>query len=229
MCAVTVRASASHPAAKESAIAAPKAGASRARRVSQARHRRHGYRKRRRRRDAASCPGARRGLGGAAERRDVLAIVAADRREKCPSRRPARWLRRRRQRRRSRPSTPPSASMSMSRPAASAFTARTLSSMAGISVWPPKPGLTVMTMTRSSRSSTCSIALAGVAGLMRDAGALAERADRLQRAVEMRPRLGMHGDRVGAGGGEGLRDRDRRARSSDARRRAFSCGPAGPR
>ena len=35
-----------------------------------------------------------------------------------------------------------------------------------------------------------------------DPGALAERPDRLQRAVEMRPRLGMDGQAIGAGGGE---------------------------
>ena len=48
------------------------------------------------------------------------------------------------------------------------------------------------------------MALAGVAGIERDAGLLAERADRLQRAVQMRAGFGMHGDVVAAGFGKGL-------------------------
>ena len=46
---------------------------------------------------------------------------------------------------------------------------------------------------------TYSIALAGVPGIERDAGLLAERPDRLQRAMQMRAGLGMHGDLVAAG------------------------------
>ncbi len=42
------------------------------------------------------------------------------------------------------------------------------------------------------------------AGIERDAGLLAERADRLQRAVHVRTGLDMHGDDVGAGFGEGI-------------------------
>ena len=41
---------------------------------------------------------------------------------------------------------------------------RTFSTIAGMKLWPPKPGLTVITQTRSSRSSTCSIAASGVPG-----------------------------------------------------------------
>ena len=44
----------------------------------------------------------------------------------------------------------------------------------------------------------------GGAWIEGDAGLLAERADRLQRAVDMRARLDMHGDDVGAGLGEGF-------------------------
>ena len=46
--------------------------------------------------------------------------------------------------------------------------------------------------------------VSGVAGIERDAGLLAEIADRLQRAVQMRAGLHMHGDDVGAGLGEGF-------------------------
>src|SRR5271166_4766767 len=43
------------------------------------------------------------------------------------------------------------------------FTRATLSIIAGMNAWPPKPGLTVITRIVSSRSSTYSIALSGVA------------------------------------------------------------------
>ena len=61
-----------------------------------------------------------------------------------------------------------------------------------------------MTRIRSTRSITCSIVLDRRAGIERDAGLLAERADRLQRAVDVRPGLDVHGDDVGAGLGEGF-------------------------
>ena len=70
--------------------------------------------------------------------------------------------------------------------------------------WPPKPGLTDITSTRSIRSMTYSIALTGVPGLSDDAGLLAERADRLQRAMQMRTGLGMDRDVIAAGLGEGF-------------------------
>src|SRR5215475_12236002 len=44
----------------------------------------------------------------------------------------------------------------------------------------------------------------GCSGIERDPGLLAERADRLERAVEMRPRLDMHRDDVRAGLSKGL-------------------------
>jgi hypothetical protein len=53
--------------------------------------------------------------------------------------------------------------------------------------------------------------LAGVAGIERHAGLLAERLDALDGAVEVRAGLGMDGDDVGAGLGEGVEERvDRR-------------------
>ena len=84
------------------------------------------------------------------------------------------------------------------------FTRAILSSMAGMNAWPPKPGLTVMTRIRSSRSSTYSIALSGVAGIDRHARLFAERADLLQRAVEMPCRLGVDRDVIAARLGEGF-------------------------
>src|SRR5439155_24937766 len=61
--------------------------------------------------------------------------------------------------------TPPSTSISIGRPAVIARISRILPSAEGINAWPPKPGLTDMTSTRSIRSMTYSIALAGVPGL----------------------------------------------------------------
>ena len=51
---------------------------------------------------------------------------------------------------------------------------------------------------------TCSTLLSCVPGFMRHAGLLAERADRLQRAMDMRAGFDMHGDDVGARLGEGF-------------------------
>ena len=51
---------------------------------------------------------------------------------------------------------------------------------------------------------TYSIAADRRARIERDAGLLAERADRLQRAMQMRTGFGMHGDVVAAGFGKGL-------------------------
>ena len=73
-----------------------------------------------------------------------------------------------------------------------------------------------------------SSALTGVPGLIDHAGLLPELPDGLQRAVQMRAGLGMDGDDVGPGLGEGLDDRDRRARSSGARRTAGSSAGASP-
>jgi hypothetical protein len=60
--------------------------------------------------------------------------------------------------------TPPSTSMSMGRSPISALMRATLSTIAGMKDWPPKPGLTLMTSTRSRRSSTYSMTLSGVPG-----------------------------------------------------------------
>ena len=99
---------------------------------------------------------------------------------------------------------PPSTSMRMSRSPISFFTRAILSTVTGMNACPPKPGLTVMTRMRSSRSSTYSIALSGVAGLSATPAFFAELADRVQRPVEMPGRLGVDGDAVAAGPGEGL-------------------------
>ena len=52
-------------------------------------------------------------------------------------------------------------------------------------LWPPKPGLTDMTRTRSTMSMTCFDRRLRRAGIEGDAGLLAERADRLQRAMQV--------------------------------------------
>jgi hypothetical protein len=62
-------------------------------------------------------------------------------------------------------------------------------------------------------------ALAGVCGIEHDAGALAQRLIVLERAVRCGPASTWMLIDVGAGLGEGLEDTDRRARSSDGRRR----------
>ena len=56
--------------------------------------------------------------------------------------------------------------MSIGRPPASAVTRRILSSAAGMNFWPPQPGLTDITSTRSTRSITCSIVSTGVPGFI---------------------------------------------------------------
>ena len=53
-------------------------------------------------------------------------------------------------------------------------------------------------------SMTCATVSLRGAGIHGDAGLLAERADRLQRAVDVRAGLDMNGDVVGAGLGEGF-------------------------
>jgi hypothetical protein len=63
--------------------------------------------------------------------------------------------------------TPPSTSSQMSRPLASMRerAAASFFSACGMNFWPPYPGLTDMTRTRSSWSMTCSRQASGVAGL----------------------------------------------------------------
>ena len=69
---------------------------------------------------------------------------------------------------------------------------------------PPKPGFTDITRIRSTRSITGSIVAFGCGRVERDARLLAQRADGLQRPVQMRPRLDVDRDDVGAGLGERL-------------------------
>src|ERR1051325_8802121 len=62
---------------------------------------------------------------------------------------------------------PPSTSRSIARPerAMRSATASIVVNLLSMNSWPPKPGLTVMTRTRSTRSSTLSMASIGVPGL----------------------------------------------------------------
>ena len=76
---------------------------------------------------------------------------------------------------------------------------------AAMNFCPPKPGLTVITRTRSISSSTLSSRARRRRRIERHAGLLAERLDQLHRAVQMRPGFRMHGDDVGARLGEGRR------------------------
>src|SRR5438094_7097583 len=63
--------------------------------------------------------------------------------------------------------TPPSTSRSIALPKASIALRRAaiLVSWLSMNAWPPKPGLTLITSTRSRSPSTCSTAASGVAGL----------------------------------------------------------------
>ncbi len=98
---------------------------------------------------------------------------------------------------------------------------------------PPKPGLTLITSTRSTSPSTWLDGGDRRRRVERHAGLLAERLDQLQRAVEMRPGFGMDGDDVGAGGGEfgdiGIGRRDHQMDVEGERRiRAQRLHHAGP-
>src|SRR3954471_15009441 len=65
-------------------------------------------------------------------------------------------------------STPPSISIGAGLPAASssARTSPSLDSLRGMKVWPPKPGFTDMTRTKSTSAATSLIATTGVPGLI---------------------------------------------------------------
>ena len=126
------------------------------------------------------------------------------RRRRRRSRRRARRRRPRRRGGRSSGVMPPSTSMWMARSPIIARSARILSSWEAMNFWPPKPGLTVITQTRSTRSRSGRRGLGGRAGVEGEAGARAGGADRLEAAVGVRAGLGVDGDDVGAGGGEGV-------------------------
>ena len=100
--------------------------------------------------------------------------------------------------------------------------ARILSSTAGMKAWPPKPGLTVISRIEVEPVEHVFDGALRRDGLSDDAGLLAEGADRLQRAVQMRAGLGVHGDDVGAGLREGLEIGVGRRDHQVARRRASS-------
>ena len=72
-------------------------------------------------------------------------------------------------------------------------------------LWPPKPGLTLITSTRSTLSITQSSTSSDAAGLKTRPALQPRAADQLQRAVDVRARLRMKADDVGAGLGERLR------------------------
>jgi len=76
-----------------------------------------------------------------------------------------------------------------------------LSSALAMNCWPPNPGLTDMIRTWSTSPSTHSIASSGVAGLSTTARPLAELADLVERAVQVRAGLDVDPDQVGAGVG----------------------------
>ena len=87
-------------------------------------------------------------------------------------------------------------------PAAARAGAPSLSSDASMNGWPPQPGFTVMQSATSSSSATSASASSGVAGLI--AAPAAQPASRIacERVVQVRRRLGVDGDRVGAGARE---------------------------
>ena len=78
-----------------------------------------------------------------------------------------------------------------------AFDAGDLLDLASMKDWPPKPGLTVITSTRSTASSTIRGAFRRPR--VQRTPAFLPRARTLQRAVDMRARLGVDGDDVRAG------------------------------
>ena len=108
---------------------------------------------------------------------------------------------------------PPSTDSAIGRPEASIIrrNAAIFGSCDARNSWPPNPGLTVITRMMSTRSSTHAMLSDRRRRIQHDAGPLAVRSDKLQRAVQMRPGLRMHQDVVGPGIGERRDERiDRR-------------------
>ena len=86
-------------------------------------------------------------------------------------------------------------------------------------LWPPKPGLTDITSTRSTSSTTSSSIAQRRAGVQHHAGLGAQLADAAQGAVQVRAALGVDGQDVGAGLAEGLQvGIDRRDHQVDVER-----------
>ena len=100
--------------------------------------------------------------------------------------------------------TPPSTSMWILRSPIMRFTRATLSSIAGMNAWPPKPGIDGHHQDQVEPVEHIFDRALRRRGIERHARLLAERADLLQRAVEMPGRLGVNGDVVGARLGEGF-------------------------
>ena len=82
--------------------------------------------------------------------------------------------------------------------------ARILGSTSVMNAWPPQPGLTVMTSSRSIRSRNGRTASAGVSGLSGQAGLPAVAADRGDHLARVVVRLDVEDDEVAPRFGEGL-------------------------
>jgi len=105
--------------------------------------------------------------------------------------------------------------MSIGRPARHGAQARaTLSTAAGMKLWPPKPGLTDHDEDEIDQvDHMLEGGPRGCRGLRVTPRLLAQRPDRLQGTVDVRPGLHMHGDEIGARLGEGFQVGIARARS----------------
>ena len=193
----------------------------------------------RRRRGSAACPARSRPRpfrsppargGSPAQAPDIVGIGVRRRRGRSRCRRPARRRRPRSRRRAFDWSMPPSTSRSIALPVASIRlrTASIFLQLAGDEALPAEAGIDAHHQDQVDLLEHIIERLGRRRRIERDAGALAQRLDLLDGAVEVRPGFGMDGDDVGAGLGEGLDDRDRPARSSDGRRAALRCAAAAP-
>ena len=93
---------------------------------------------------------------------------------------------------------------------------------------PPKPGIDAHHQHQVDLLEHIVEHLGRGRRIERHAGLLAQRLDPLDGAMEVRSGLGMDGDDVGAGLGEGVEEIDRPARSSDGRRTAWRCAGGAP-
>ena len=143
---------------------------------------------------------AQRDAGDARRAPSPAALSRASRARDRPR---ERWPRRRREsaRRPRRPaaalcrSMPPSISIgaaALPARSSSARTSRTLDSLRGMNVWPPKPGLTDMTSTKSTSPAICFEGADRRRRIEDDARLDAERLDRVHRAVQVRQHFDVH-------------------------------------
>ena len=155
------------------------------------------------------------------ERGDVGRHSAPGRRRSWRSRRPARRPRRRRTGARSRASIPPSTSSRMSRPGLVDHLAHRLdlAQLAGDEALPAEARIDAHHQHQVDVVDQVVEHLGRRRRVERDAGLLAERLDRLDRAVDVRPGFGVDGDDVGPGLGERLEPQvDRRDHQVDVER-----------